>query len=455
MYTRPPAVAGQFYPTDPMELRRMIGAYLGTQEAVSQVPKALIAPHAGYIYSGAVAGSAYACLADGSARIRRVVLLGPGHRVHVPGLALPSAQGFATPLGEVALDSGAIRKLAVFPQVSVMDRAHSLEHSLEVQIPFLQMVLEQFTIVPLVVGGAAPEDVSAVIEALWEGAETLIVVSSDLSHYHDYETAREIDRATAAAIVKGTTLLSPEQACGCAPINGLLHFARKHMLSVVALDVRNSGDTAGPRDRVVGYGAFALYAPSGSLPLGPEDRQLLLDAASRSIARGFENGGGATINSGDYPQRLRVHQASFVTLKAHGRLRGCIGTLEAHRPLVADVAENARAAAFGDPRFRPLSPEECANLSVHISVLNAPVALNFKSETELLNQLAPGADGVLLQQHDRRATFLPAVWELLPGRAEFLRELKRKAGIAEDADPETLEAWRYTVESFATQYSVS
>ncbi|MDQ3563901.1 MAG: AmmeMemoRadiSam system protein B [Pseudomonadota bacterium] len=452
MYTRPPAVAGQFYPSDPMDLRRMIGGYLGIQEAGSQVPKALIAPHAGYVYSGAVAGSAYACLADARARIRRVVLLGPGHRVYVPGLALPRAQHFATPLGEVALDPGATQKLAVFPQVSVMDHAHACEHSIEVQIPFLQMVLEQFTIVPLVVGGAAPEDVSAVIEALWEEAETLIVVSSDLSHYHDYETAREIDRATAAAIVRGTATLHPEQACGCAPINGLLHFARKHKLRIAALDVRNSGDTAGPRDRVVGYGAFALYSPSESLPLCPEDRHLLLDAASRSIARGFEHVPDTAINGADYPQRLRVHQASFVTLKTRGQLRGCIGSLERHRPLVMDVAENARAAAFGDPRFRPLIPEECASLAIHISVLNAPVALNFKSDTEILDQLAPGADGVLLQQQDRRATFLPAVWESLPGRAEFLRELKRKAGISQDADPETLQVWRYTVESFSTMY---
>ena len=191
---------------------------------------------------------------------------------------------------------------------------------------------------------------------------------------------------------------------------------------------------------------------SESIPLRPEDRHLLLDAASRSIARGFEHVPDTAINSADYPQRLRVHRASFVTLKTRGQLRGCIGSLEPHRPLVMDVAENARAAAFGDPRFRPLIPEECARLAIHISVLNAPVALNFKSETELLDQLAPGADGVLLQQQDRRATFLPAVWESLPGRAEFLRELKRKAGISQDAGPETLQVWRYTVESFSTMY---
>ena len=292
---RPPAVAGSFYPADPRRLALDLRHFLdevkparlplpnplvkllanrlspqagkslvipegeGANESLREVHvKALIVPHAGYRYSGAIAASAYATLRPLAARIRRVVLLGPTHRVAVRGLALPAATTFSTPLGEIKLDTDAMHELARLPQVVVSDAVHAQEHSLEVQLPFLQTVLQDFKLVPLAVGDASAEEVAAVLEAVWGGAETLIVISSDLSHYLPAEVSQLVDRKTADEILKLRPLGSHQQACGATPLNGLLLAARAHHLQPHLLDLRNSGDTAGPHDSVVGYAAFAF-----------------------------------------------------------------------------------------------------------------------------------------------------------------------------------------------------
>lgn len=259
---RNPAVAGMFYPAKAAELETMVGRYLDAANVGGPVPKAIIAPHAGFIYSGPVAASAYARIAPARDTVTRVILLGPAHRVAVAGLALPSVDSLATPLGNVPVDKEAVAMIADLPQVKVMDAAHESEHSLEVHLPFLQTTLAEFSLVPLAVGEASPADVGEVLERLWGGPETLIVISSDLSHYHDYDTARRLDSATSRAIEQ----LRPQDiqydhACGRIPINGLLHVARKRGMSATSIDLRNSGDTAGPRDQVVGYGAYVFEEP--------------------------------------------------------------------------------------------------------------------------------------------------------------------------------------------------
>jgi AmmeMemoRadiSam system protein B len=262
---RDPAVAGHFYPSSADALQREISECFATvaRRAASRMsapPKALIVPHAGYVYSGPVAATAYAALRPLRSCIRRVVLIGPSHRFGFRGLAVPSADAFLTPLGAVDIARDAVQALLALPQVTELDRAHGPEHSLEVQLPFLQTVLEEFDIVPLLVGDATADEVSGAIEALWGGPETLFVVSSDLSHYHDYGTAQRIDLATTNAIEKlDEATIDGEHACGCRPICGLLHAARAHGLHATTLDVRNSGDTAGDHARVVGYGAFAFF----------------------------------------------------------------------------------------------------------------------------------------------------------------------------------------------------
>ena len=251
-----------FYPGHPATLAREVDEMLSTAEhgqvTPGPLPKAVIVPHAGYVYSGPVAASAYARLKPGRGVISRVVLLGPVHRVPVRGLALPGVDCFRTPLGTLSLDAEAVTKIRRLRQVVESSAAHAMEHSLEVQLPFLQEVLGNFTLVPLAVGDASPEEVAEVLEALWGGTETLIVVSSDLSHYLPYATARQVDQETARLILDLSTDIRHDQACGGTPVNGLLLAARRHGLEPKLLDLRNSGDTAGDKSRVVGYAAFAF-----------------------------------------------------------------------------------------------------------------------------------------------------------------------------------------------------
>lgn len=262
MSVRHPAVAGMFYPADPDELRRaLVSAFADAVQPVEDapVPKALIVPHAGYPYSGAVAASAYLRVAPAHDTITRVVLLGPSHRVHVHGLAAPVDNLFDTPFGMVLIDADLRAHVADLPGTILDDLPHFHEHSLEVQLPFLQTVLDEFTLLPLSVGDTTSDEVAAVLEAAWGGPETLIVISTDLSHYHDYDAARRLDAKTAAAIVAGSAAgIGDEDACGSRPLRGLLQLAVERGMSIENIDLRNSGDTAGDRNRVVGYGAFVV-----------------------------------------------------------------------------------------------------------------------------------------------------------------------------------------------------
>jgi len=257
---RPPAVAGQFYPADPEELRAEVKDFIAAaKKGTDKIPKAIIAPHAGYMYSGPIAGSAYASLARGRDQFKRVVLLGPSHFVGFDGLAASSATVFQSPLGPVSVDEESLARIRALPQVTTLDAAHQREHSLEVHLPFLQIALGDFSLVPLVVGDATAEEVGGVLNELWGADETCIVISSDLSHYHDYPTAQQTDRKTARLVELLTWQgLDGDRACGCRPIGGLLWTAKLHGLRCHTLDLRNSGDTSGSRDRVVGYGAFAF-----------------------------------------------------------------------------------------------------------------------------------------------------------------------------------------------------
>ena len=262
---RPAAVAGMFYPSAPERLAGDIRSYLSRAPGRELgTPKALIVPHAGYVYSGPIAASAYALVAPLRDTVKRVLLLGPAHRVAVRGLATTGAGAFDTPLGEVAIDTVAVAMALAFPQVTVSDAAHAFEHALEVQLPFLQTVLRSFSLVPFAVGHVLDEDVAQVIDALWGGPETLVVVSSDLSHYHAYAEAKRIDHATTETILAMSPTLDHEQACGATPINGLLRCARQRGLAPALLDLRNSGDTAGDRARVVGYASFAFTHDAGN-----------------------------------------------------------------------------------------------------------------------------------------------------------------------------------------------
>jgi MEMO1 family protein len=255
---RPPAVAGSFYPADPVRLRaEVLGLMASATSPSDLVPKALIAPHAGYVYSGGVAASAFATLRDCTKTIKRVVLIGPAHYVPVAGVAIPTIDAFETPLGRVWMDIEALSTIANLDCVRRTDAPHAPEHALEVELPFLQALVPSFQLLPLVVGDANPKEVAQLLGQLWGGPETLIVVSSDLSHYHPYETARRLDSATATMIeAGGWASIGPNQACGCLAVAGLLIESRRRGLKIQRLSLCNSGDTSGSLDSVVGYGAW-------------------------------------------------------------------------------------------------------------------------------------------------------------------------------------------------------
>jgi MEMO1 family protein len=439
---RTAAVAGLFYPGEPRALAAEVRALLEAVDPPAPTlgfPKALIVPHAGYVYSGAVAARAYDELAAARGIVRRVVLLGPVHRVPIRGLAAPTAEAFQTPLGPIAVDRAALRALQDLPQVVQSDRAHALEHSLEVQLPFLQTLLGEFSLVPLAVGSASVAEVAEVLERLWGADETLIVISTDLSHYLGYDEACAVDAATLARIAACASDIDHEEACGATPLNGLLWSAKRRKLEVRLLAACNSGDTAGDKDRVVGYSAFGVYheaeRDAGTLLLG--------------IARGaIEQHLFGTAPVGGNAAWLRQPGASFVTLLKAGELRGCIGSLEATRSLGADVAENALGAAFRDPRFPALSAEEWPQCEVEVSLLSTPRRLQFADEPGLLSQIVPGEDGLILEADGRRATFLPQVWASVPDKRAFLAELALKAGVSPDTALMRCTIYRYRVVKF-------
>ncbi|MHB1084189.1 MAG: AmmeMemoRadiSam system protein B [Thiobacillus sp.] len=448
---RPAAVAGTFYPNSPVALKQTLVDLLANARAATSLhaPKALIVPHAGYIYSGAVAASAYARLRELRGRIRRVVLLGPTHRVYVRGLALPDADAFATPLGNVLLDREGMQSLVILPQVIKSAAAHQMEHSLEVQLPFLQQVLGDFLLLPLAVGEATAAEVAEVLEKVWGGDETLIVISSDLSHFLPDALARQVDSGTVDAILGLKGHLNHEQACGATPINGLMLAAQAHGLHPVALDVRSSSDTAGDPERVVGYAAFMFQTESTPEPnrkADPDQTDVEKGATLLKLARS-EIASKLGLETAPPAQTgwLMEPGATFVTLTRQGELRGCIGTLEAHRSLARDVRENAVAAAFRDPRFMPLTREEFDDIRVEVSLLSAAEPLVVASEQEVLERLRPGIDGVVFEYGHHRSTFLPEVWEQLPEPAEFMAHLKRKAGLAVDFWADEVRLSRYTV----------
>lgn len=465
---RPPAVAGYFYPAEADELTSEVRHYL--REAVSvareQAPKAIIVPHAGYMYSAKVAAAAYAPVMATGGSIRRVVLLGPGHRMAVPGMAVPNATAFSTPIGDIPVDQTALQDIIALPQVELRDDAHRDEHSLEVQLPFLQAVLPAFELVPLVVGGATPEEIAEVLDRLWGGPETLIVLSSDLSHYKDYGTAQALDGQTATAIeTLDAAAIGQEQACGRLLIAGFLELAKRHGLTAERLDLCNSGDTGGPKDRVVGYGSWAFWPPAAALktpdtPDSVERRadwnmfkphaKALLRAAATSIRYALQNSKQPVTDLLTAPEPLRTKAASFVTLHRNNRLRGCIGTVEATRPILLDVVDNAFRAAFEDPRFAPLQSNELRGMSLSISVLSTPVEIEFTDEADLLGKIRRHSDGLIIRNEMHRGVFLPQVWKDLDNPAEFLARLKGKAGIEGSLDPNRDRTSSFSANSIGT-----
>ncbi len=451
----PAQVAGMFYPAEPESLRELIESVRKrARPDASVAPKAVIAPHAGIVYSGSVAATAFGPWARRADPPRRVVIVGPAHRVAFRGLAIHPAARWRTPLGEAPVARDLHALLAEARAVAVDARPFAGEHSLEMHLVMLQAMLPApFEILPILVGDADPRAVARALRLVWGGHETVIAVSSDLSHFLDRESARAIDSDTARRIeILDSASLEGRRACGFLPIKGTMEIAAERDLRVSGLHLATSADVGADASRVVGYGAFA-FEDAASARLAEADRALLLSACMARLSAAARRGGETpALRLEDHPPALSPWRATFVTLTQGEKLRGCIGSLAPRRPLLEDAAANAVEAGFSDPRFAPLTEAELGGLHLDVSILSHPRPIPARSESELAGALEPNRDGLILGVGRRRALFLPSVWRQVADAGEFVRHLMAKAGLEPKRWPEGMEAARFGVESFGAPW---
>ena len=380
---------------------------------------------------------------------KRVVVLGPSHRHAFRGVALPDADAMATPCGSVPIDREGVDALLGEPDVAVVPEAFAQEHSIEVELPFLQRRLGDFALLPLVVGDISPDRMVALLENVWGGPETLIVISTDLSHFLTAAEASNLDGQTATAVeMAAAGTLGAREACGHRPLAAFLTCARARGMRLTRAGLTHSGTVTGDDNRVVGYGAWVAHLPADAA-LSPQHRAAALRLARQALVSRARRGKDPAIKLESFPQPLQGHGAAFVSLSKDGRLRGCIGSLRAHRPLAKDILDNAIRAGFHDPRFQPVTEAELTDCLIEISLLSQAAPMTFDSEDDLLRQLVPGRDGLILQSQGQRGTFLPKVWDSLPTTEAFVNGLKVKAGLPRDHWNGDVKIWRYMAEDFA------
>ncbi len=454
MSVQPTVFAGSFYPSDGNLLAREVSRALtsGAEAQGRHAPpaQAVIVPHAGYRFCAPLIARAMLAArgAEGSALPDRILIACPSHRHGFQGLALPSADAFETPLGAIAVDR-ATRDGLVGGAVQVHDEAFAQEHAIEVLLPFVHRVFPGVPIVPMVCGAGAHAALPAVIDGLAAGpGKTSFLLSSDLSHYLTLQAAQERDRDTAKRIETASLSgFGGKDACGWQPIGGWLLSRTGRAAQPVRLGMADSSLATGDTGRVVGYGAWAFYGSPGA-GIAPDDRATLLRIARASLRGRLKKGEAPKVIVSTFRAPLQTHGASFVTLTHEGRLRGCIGSLQAHQPLIADVAMNAVKAGTKDKRFRPLqSVEQLAKLKLSIALLSRPARLSFESREDLLARMAPGKSGLILEDEGKRGTFLPMVWKNLQTPEAFLAGLVVKAGLPKGHWSDAVKIWHFTADS--------
>jgi AmmeMemoRadiSam system protein B/AmmeMemoRadiSam system protein A len=460
---RKPAFAGSFYPDSPEELSAFIKQLVSRVKPahVNYPPhtslKALIIPHAGYVYSGWTAAHISSAV-DGN-RFSRIIVMGPDHHIGFEGCAVSGAAAWETPLGRIRLDEGSDRlhrNKTLFRAIPVTDR---IEHSVEVVLPYLQYFFKNFKLIPIVCGRGRDlaENTAASLDPLLD-QNTLVVASSDLSHYLPYHQAIEKDRETIESILTlnvDKLIKSENAACGKVPILVVIDMARRFHWQPVLLHYSNSGDTAGDRSRVVGYASIAFYGGSsmknhaGFLQsLNKRQGQTLVKLARQTIAQKLGKRSTKVDPEALADAALQEKRGTFVTLTINKQLRGCIGNLEARDSIVAGVERNAVNAAFHDPRFPPLKADELDRVDIEVSILTEPRPLEYRDGKELISKLRVNVDGVILRKGPAGATFLPQVWEQLPKPEEFLSHLCMKAGLPAD----TWEKGHLDISTYQVQY---
>lgn len=451
---RKSVIAGSWYPGRKKELAAMVDGFLNNAklEDVGKI-KALIAPHAGYIYSGQVAAFSYKQIKDEGGKYKKVIILAPTHHVSFRGASIVDKTHYQTPLGDVKISEvvnvmkGESKLIFSIPEVDAR------EHSLEIQLPFLQRVLKEFEIIPLVVGQLSESDRKEIADLIIKHLddETLIVASTDLSHYHPYDSAVEMDTECIDSII---SLDIPKaegcEMCGLNPVLITMIVAKKLNLKTKLLKYANSGDVTGDMSGVVGYAAIAFYteeALSNPGNLSSSEKRYLLKLARDSIEDYVR--GRKVIEPRIEDDSLKENLGVFVTLEKNCQLRGCIGHIRAIQPLYLDVRDNAINAAFNDPRFRPVSEEELDKIEIEVSVLTEPELIRANSPEEYLENIQEGIDGIIIEYSGRSATYLPQVWKQLPDKEKFLGSLCNKAGLKSNCWREKgVKIYRYKVQAF-------
>ena len=476
MLSRAPALAGLFYAADPGLLSKNTREQFNqAQEIVntrlsprSHAPKILILPHAGHMYSGLVASIGFMRIAPYTKDIKRIVMLCPAHREYFAGVALPDVDSFTTPLGMVRVDHVGAACALDLPYVQINAQAHALEHALEVQLPFVQELWRgcpldaQPTIVPIVVGDIDANQLTNLMDRLWGNPGTLILISTDLSHFQGYEQAKITDGKTCNQIINLQMDITHAQACGATPLNAALKCARERELEIEQLAYCTSGDTAGNslegRQQVVGYASFALYeSPENvgsqeycALELPMLERRRFLDLARASLHQAV---GADLLPLPERTAHLDARGACFITLHQDNQLRGCIGSLSAYRSLMDEIIGNTHAAALQDSRFTPVTASEVSGIEIKISLIANQQKLYFESEAHALWQLEPQRDGVIfycqIDGREHRGTFLPQVWEQISDAGQFMAQLKIKAGLAANFWSADIELHTYRVLKFS------
>jgi len=453
-----PIFAGMFYPENAEELTNLINSYK-EECGFDYKSKAVIVPHAGFVYSGHAAMSAFQHLEASE----NIFIIAPSHHENFSNIALPEYTYFDTPLGSIEVNNRLIKDIAEkFPCI-IANEIFDNEHSVEVQLPFLQNIFhpqkqsaadfvknlkklgKKIRIIPVLVGKCDYRLISDLIETYWENSS--FVISSDLSHYYTQNQCRQIDTYTATIIETGKLeCFEPEQACGLIGIKGLVDFANRHGYTMIRTEMYNSGDVSDEKERVVGYGSWFAYEGAKNDFIEKYYSKYILEVARKSIVDG--------INGEEYiprsiPTVLTQYGASFVTLKINGQLRGCIGSIFPTKPLILDIIDNSKNAAFQDPRFLPLTIDELESLDVSVSVLSSIERINFKDERDLLSKIYPY--GIIIAEKEKRAVYLPVVWEQLPDREIFLNSLKEKAGLPPRYFSRTFEAYKFTALSISNE----
>jgi len=459
--SRQPAVAGIFYPETPQELTKMVNdlTFRASQSNID-LPKnaklrALIMPHAGYQYSGLTA--AHAATAINNNQFDKIIIIGPDHHAGFYGCAISDVDAYETPLAKIKLhpDTKKLREQSsIFKTPSPVSTAR--EHSLEVMLPFLQVWGQNFSLVPMIAGNVLPQKIATNLESILDN-NTLVIASSDLSHYLPYDKAITKDKETIDIILSlefQKLVDSSNRACGHIPIKVLMLLARKYNWTPFFIHYSNSGDTAGTHDRVVGYTAIAFYGGSHmAKKLTRKQGQALITLAQKTISErlGMESPEPEIDISQE--KEFQQKRGTFVTLTLNGELRGCIGSLTATESILTGIKRNAINAAFHDTRFSPMTKKEVEIMAVEISILTEPQPLEYSGPKDLLEKLCPDIDGVIIKKGLARATFLPQVWTQLPTREEFLSHLCTKAGLAPNAwEQPGLEVLTYQVQYFESKH---